>query len=334
MRIAIIGCGLIGQKRAVAAQAMGAKISWAVDTTIERAEAVASRFGARPDTDWRTAIAAEDTDVVFVATSHDNLSAIACAALGAGKHVLLEKPGGRNLADVLAVRDAARAAGRIAKVGYNHRFHPALLKARKLVDSGETGPLMFIRGRYGHGGRPGYQKEWRFDPEISGGGQLIDQGSHLVDLAHWFLGDFVGVQGAVRRCFWDSAVEDNVFMTLSSKTGQIASLHATWTEWKNMFSLEIYGRDAKLDINGLGGSYGVESLTFYKMLPQMGPPETTRWEWPFPDRSWEKEVEEFMSAIRERRVPLGHIDDAVQSMTVIDRLYAQEPLLALPGVGC
>jgi predicted dehydrogenase len=119
------------------------------------------------------------------------------------------------------VSKAAVAAGRVAKVGYNHRFHPAVLKAREIVDRGELGQLMFIRGRYGHGGRPGYEREWRFERSLSGGGELIDQGSHLIDLAHWFLGEFIGVQAALRT-FWNTEVEDNVFLTLSTADGRIA----------------------------------------------------------------------------------------------------------------
>jgi predicted dehydrogenase len=180
---------------------------------------------------------------------------------------------------------------------------------------------MFIRGRYGHGGRPGYEREWRFERSISGGGELIDQGSHLIDLAQWFLGEFTGVQAALRTYFWKAEVEDNVFLTLSTVEGQIAWLHATWTEWKNLFSLEIYGRDGKLEITGLGGSYGVESLTFYRMLPGMGPPETTRWEYPWPDHSWETETAEFISAIHEGRQPIGDAAEAVRSMSVIERIY-------------
>jgi predicted dehydrogenase len=180
---------------------------------------------------------------------------------------------------------------------------------------------MYIRGRYGHGGRVGYEKEWRFNREISGGGELLDQGSHLIDLAHWFLGDFTEVQSALRTFFWPAEVEDNCFLTLSTGSGRVAWLHATWTEWNNLFSFEIYGRVGKLTIDGLGGSYGTESLTYYKMLPQMGPPETTRWDWPSPDESWDLEVKEFAAAITERRRPIGDIEDAVSTMSVIDRIY-------------
>jgi predicted dehydrogenase len=321
MRFAIVGCGLIGQRRAAAIAGLGHLTTLAVDLSKERAVEVAEHWGARSSTDVRAAVEAADVDAVVIASSHAELSAIAVACLEAGKHALVEKPGGRNLAEVRAVADAAAATGRVAKVGYNHRFHPALLKAREIVDRGGLGPLMFIRGRYGHGGRPGYEKEWRFERAISGGGQLIDQGSHLIDLAHWFLGEFTDVQAALRTFFWNAEVEDNVFLTLSTAEGRIAWLHATWTEWKNMFSLEIYGREGKLEINGLGGSYGVESLTFYRMLPGMGPPETTRWEYPFIDRSWETETAEFIAAINEGRRPIGDAADAVGSMSVIERVY-------------
>jgi predicted dehydrogenase len=321
VRFAIIGCGLIGQKRAAAIARLGQSTVVAVDRAKDRAVALAEPFGARSATDFRAATEAADIDAVVVATPHAELSTIATACLQAGKHVLVEKPAGRNLAEVSAIAEAADIAGRIVKVGYNHRFHPAVLKAREIVDRGELGQLMFIRGRYGHGGRLGYEKEWRFEPAISGGGELIDQGSHLIDLAQWFLGEFTGVQAALRTFFWNTEVEDNAFLTLSTSEGQIAWLHATWTEWKNLFSFEIYGRDGKVEINGLGGSYGVESLTFYRMLPAMGTPETTRWEYPFVDRSWEAETAEFIAAIHEERRPIGDAAEAVASMWIIERVY-------------
>jgi len=321
MRFAIVGCVLIRQKRASAISRLGHLTILAVDPSRNRAIELAEPFGARSATDFHAAVEAADIDAVVVATPHVELSAIATACLDAGKHVLVEKPGGRNLAEVSAVAGAAAAAGRVAKVGYNHRFHPAVLKAREIVDRGEVGELMFIRGRYGHGGRPGYEKEWRFEHSVSGGGELIDQGSHLIDLAHWFLGEFTGVQAALRTFFWNAEVEDNVFLTLSTSEGRVAWLHATWTEWKNLFSLEIYGRNGKLEINGLGGSYGVESLTFYHMLPEMGPPETTRWEYPFADHSRKTEIAEFIAAIHEGRRPIGDAAEAVGSMSVIERVY-------------
>jgi predicted dehydrogenase len=323
MRFAIVGCGLIGQKRAAAIARLGHLTVLAVDRSPNRAVALAEPLGARTASDFCAALDAADVDAVVVATPHAELSAIATACLQGGKHVLVEKPGGRNLAEVSAVAKAADAAGRVAKVGYNHRFHLAVQKAREFIDRGELGQLMFIRGRYGHGGRPGYEQEWRFERAISGGGELIDQGSHLIDLAQWFLGEFTDVRAALRTFFWDAEVEDNVFLTLSTAEGRIAWLQASWTEWKNLFSFEIYGRQGKLEINGLGGSYGLESLTFYRMLEGMGPPETTRWEYPFADRSWETETAEFIAAIHEGRRPIGDAAEAMASMSVIERVYRE-----------
>ena len=180
---------------------------------------------------------------------------------------------------------------------------------------------MFIRGRYGHGGRPGYEREWRAQPERSGGGELVDQGVHLIDLARWFLGDFSCVQGRAQTYFWDMPVEDNGFLLLETALGQVAFLHASWTEWKNLFSFEIAGRRGKLEINGLGGSYGVERLTWYKMAPEMGPPETLTWEYPMGDDSWEAECAAFLEDIRLGRQPQPGISDAQAALRIVERIY-------------
>lgn len=318
MRLAIVGCGLIGGKRAAAAA--GHEIVVVCDREPTRAEALAQKTGAHAVTDWREAVRA-DVDAVIVATTHDQLAPIALGAIEAGHHVLVEKPAGRTLAEAQAIAAAAAKHKRIVKAGFNHRFHPAFQKARQIADSGVLGPLMFIRARYGHGGRVGYEQEWRAQPAISGGGELIDQGSHLIDLARWFLGDLTVDYAAVPTLFWNIDTDDNCFLALRSGAGQIAWLHASWTEWKNTFSFEIFGRDGKLVIEGLGGSYGQERLTFYRMLPQMGPPETTVFEFPGPDQSWDTEFADFVAAVNENRRPCGDIADAVANLAIVDEVY-------------
>jgi predicted dehydrogenase len=318
MRLAIVGCGLIGTKRAAAAS--GHEIVVVCDRDSARAEQLAQTTGARAVTDWREAVRA-GVDAVVVATTHDQLAAISLGAIEAGHHVLVEKPAGRKLAEVQAVAATAAARKRIVKVGFNHRFHPAFRKAREIVDTGTLGPLMFIRARYGHGGRVGYDKEWRAQPAVSGGGELIDQGSHLIDLSRWFLGDLTVDYAAVPTLFWNMQADDNSFMALRSGAGQMAWLHASWTEWKNTFSFEIFGRDGKLVIDGLGGSYGLERLTHYRMLPQMGPPETTTLEFPGADDSWRTEFADFTAAVRDGRRPCGDIADAVANMTIVGEIY-------------
>ena len=322
VRVAIIGCGLIGRKR-LAALPAGA-FAAACDLEPGRAEQLVALAGAGYATADAARVFADPAIVaVIVCTLNSALAPLALAALRAGKHVLVEKPGAISTAQVDALITAARTADVRVRVGFNHRFHPALLQARSLYDSGALGPLMFVRGRYGHGGRIGYDREWRADPQLSGGGELIDQGVHLIDLAGWFLGDFTRIEGHASTSFWDMPVDDNAFLNLRTAAGQTAWLHVSCTEWKNLFSLEIYGRHGKLHIEGLGGSYGVERLTFHRMLPEMGPPETTAWEYPRGDDSWRLEVAEFLTDIRTGREPQPGLREARAALAVVERIHAE-----------
>ena len=318
--VAILGCGLIGQKRS---KALGnAKLIVCADVNEARAKSLASGFaGCVGTADWQAAVQRDDVDIVIVATTNDALVDASLAAVNAGKHVLVEKPAARNVKELDQLIEAAHRRKVQVRVGFNHRYHPALLKARELFDSGELGELMFIRGRYGHGGRKGYDREWRANPALSGGGELIDQGVHLIDLSRWFLGNFTEIQGFAHTYFWDMPVDDNGFMILKTEKKQTAFLHVSCTEWKNLFSLEIYGRDAKLHIEGLGGSYGVEKLSFYKMLPEMGPPDTTVWEYPRGDNSWKLEFDEFLEDARLNRTPSANLNDAREALLAVEKIY-------------
>jgi predicted dehydrogenase len=323
MNIAIIGCGLIGMKRAKALG--GHKLVIACDPLMERSQGICSAIGAgTPMTDWKKAIAQKDVDIVIVSTPNNWLTPIGMHALEQNKHVLLEKPAACSSGEIEPLLKKARESDKKIKVGFNLRYHPALMKAREIFDSGVMGELMFIRGRYGHGGRIGYDKEWRANPKISGGGELIDQGVHMIDLCRWFLGDFVSVKGKALTYFWDMPVDDNTFLCLETSKNQIAWIHVSCTEWKNMFSLEIYGKIGKIQIDGLGGSYGVEKLTYYQMLPQMGPPQTIVWEYPGEDKSWNLEFEAFIEAINTGELLNGDINDAYQALKIVDKIYTGE----------
>jgi predicted dehydrogenase len=322
MKVGIIGCGLIGQKRSVALA--GAQLVACADKDLARAKALAGKFpGVRSSANPDEVATAADVDIVIVATPHDSLAPLTLQAIRAGKHVLVEKPAARSAAELEPVAAEAQRLGRLVRVGFNHRYHRAFRKARDLYTSGALGPLMFLRARYGHGGRLGYEKEWRAIPEISGGGELIDQGVHLIDLSRMFLGDFSDVQGHAGTFFWKMPVDDNAFLMLRTPSGQVAWLHASASEWKNTFSMEIYGRDGKLQIDGLGGSYGTERLTFYRMLPEMGPPETTAWEFPMADDSWAVEFAEFLKDIQQGRQPDPNLDDAVAALRVVASIYKE-----------
>jgi predicted dehydrogenase len=321
MRVAVIGCGLIGRKRARALPE--GRVAVCCDAQAERALALAAELHTEASPDWRETVTRRDVDAVIVATTHDALAPVAAAAAAAGKHVLIEKPGARRAAELDPVVAAAQRTGVRVRIGFNHRYHRAVRKARQIADTGALGELMFLRARYGHGGRPGYENEWRARPELAGGGELIDQGTHLIDLARWFLGDFRDAKSFLGTFYWPMPVEDNCFVLLRTAEGKVASLHASWSEWKNLFSLELYGRHGKLEISGLGGSYGIERLAYYRMTPSMGPPETTIWEFPMADDSWQAELAEFFDDIRLGRAPQPGPEDAQAVLRLVERIYQE-----------
>jgi predicted dehydrogenase len=325
LSFAIVGCGLIGKKRAAAlANVPGTRLLYACDVDAARAADLARAYpGCRAATESQVALADKEVDAVIVSTVNSSLAPVSLASAEAGKHVLVEKPGGLSSGQLRGVQAAAAKSGTRVRIGYNHRFHPALLKAREILDSGVLGPLMFIRGRYGHGGRKGYDREWRADPKLSGGGELIDQGVHLIDLALSYFGDFETVEGHASTLFWDMKVDDNAFLSLRTAGGQTAWLQVSCTEWKNMFSLEIYGRDGKISIDGLGGSYGTEKLSYYKMLPQMGPPEATHWEYPGGDGSWAAETTAFIEDIRLAREPSPGLQEGIRTLEIVEAIYRE-----------
>jgi len=317
-----VGCGLIGKKRAASlAQIPGAFLKYACDLDSSRATELAQSSLGCITADLKTALNDKAIQAVLVSTLNSSLVPIAIDAVRAGKHVLIEKPGALNASELKTLLAEANKTGVKVRVSYNHRYHPALQKARDLFIQGALGQLMFIRGRYGHGGRIGYDTEWRANPALSGGGELIDQGVHLIDLAHWFMGDFSTIDGHATTYFWNMKVDDNAFLSLRTATGQTAWLQVSCTEWKNMFSFEIYGKDAKVSIEGLGGSYGQERLTYYKMLPQMGPPDTTVFDYPQGDESWKLEMMEFIDDIKLNREPSPSLTEGIKTLEVVETIY-------------
>jgi predicted dehydrogenase len=323
LRVGIVGCGLIGKKRA---EALGEdRLVGCFDIDPHAAEALARDHGARACASLGELLAL-DPDVVVVATIHSVLSPLACEVLAAGAHVLVEKPAGASHADVVAIQQAAAAARCLVKVGFNHRFFPGIARAIEEARSGAHGPVMFARGRYGHGGRMGYEKEWRADPARSGGGEIVDQGMHLLDLSHWLFGPLPLTGSLLRTHFWDAPVDDNAVLLLGERGGvgnrsQWALLHVSWTEWKNMFSLEIYCERAKLAVDGLTRSYGRQELHIYRMKPEMGPPDVEHVEYPDVDVSWEREWQHFAGAVMsgDGRPLLGDLESAAYAWRCVEQ---------------
>jgi predicted dehydrogenase len=316
---AIIGCGLIGNRRA--GTIPEGALKYACDFDPAKASALVAKHGGRAIAQPADIFQDAEVDIVLVSTANASLARLARRALESGKHVLVEKPGAVNSKQLSEIESATASSKALIRIAYNHRFHPAFRKAYELVREADLGDLMFIRGRYGHGGRIGYDREWRADPALSGGGELIDQGVHLIDLAASFMGEFSTVEGHAATYFWNMPVDDNAFLALRTSSGQTAWLQVSCTEWKNLFSFEIYFERAKLHIEGLGGSYGLERLYYYRMLPEMGPPETVIYEYPRPEDSWALELNEFLEDIRLDRIPNPGLREGRRTLEIVERIY-------------
>lgn len=322
MNIGIVGCGLIGNKRADSIASLKRHtLKMVANSTLNGAKALAEKHNCRYTLDWKELVSDKEIDIVIVSTTNDWLTPVSIEAIKNSKHVIVEKPVARNPSELKKLVDVARKSNVKVKVGFNHRFHPAIMKAQELIKEGAIGELMFIRARYGHGARLGYEKEWRSIPEIAGGGEVLDQGIHIIDLSRLFLGEFNHVIGIVDTMFWDRKLEDNGFMILRTLGGKIAQLSASCTQWKNLFSFEIFGKTGQINIDGLGRSYGLETLTFYKMKPELGIPDKFVYEFPGEDISWRLEFENLIDSI-EKGTPLnGSLEDSVKAMDIVYSLY-------------
>lgn len=322
-KVAVIGAGLqAGRRIAPILQSKGHEVTWIVDRNPDRAANLAKGTSARTSTNWRDAVGDADVGIVLVLTYPDTHAEIGVAALESGKHVLCEKPLTRTLDEARALVAVAHKSGRILKCGFNHRHHPAVLEAHKLVTAGEIGKPMFGRARYGIGGRTGIEKEWRSDPKIVSGGQLMEQGIHVIDLFRWFVGDVVRATGFTSTTrFPIEPLEDNGFALLETKSGAICSAHSSLTQWTNLFEFEVYGDKGSVTVEGLGASYGVEKLHVALHDPT-GPFSRRTIEYRGGDSSWNSEWDEMVRAIAEKRQPIGNGEDGLRAMEIVDAVYS------------
>jgi predicted dehydrogenase len=322
LNVAMIGANLQGKRRGPVIQELpDSQLVLVTAGHLERAQVLADELQCEASTGWDEAVQRDDIDAVVICTpTHLHLPA-ALAAIENGKHVLCEKPLGLDVAEAEKIEKAARAAGVVLKCGFNHRHHPGLQQAHQWIKGGEIGEVMFARCRYGIGGRPGYENEWRADPKIVGGGHLLEHGIHAIDLFRWFVGDPSQVFGYTNTSFWDmEPLEDNAFALLRTQTGVVFSLHSSLTQWTNLFSYEIYGHDGYIQVEGLGGSYGVEKASLGKR-DFTAPFSDQTIQYRGADRSWYEEWREFVAAVQENREPLANGVDGVEALRVVHAIY-------------
>jgi len=322
--VGIIGAGPMGQKRAKAVAAhRSSRLSVICDIDLKKAQAAAREYNCFAAQDSSEVVRDGLIDIVVVSTTNDQLAGVSVAALNNKKHVLCEKPFGRNIEEARRICEAAAKNACRVKAGFNHRFYPAIRKAYELCAKGAIGELMYIRAVYGHGGRPGYAREWRMDPRLSGGGELIDQGAHLIDLFRWFMGEFNEAFAANMNFFWrGGGAEDNSFIILRTKDGKAASAHASTTQWRNRFLFEVFGKGGYLIVTGLGRSYGPQRLIYGKRTALGKRPVEKIFSFPGEDPSWGLEWGDFIEAIRKGRQPLADGRDGYKAHEILAALYA------------
>ena len=324
INVGIIGFGKMGQIRADAISQSG------------RGEVVCvfdpyQSVDEYPTVDSQDAVIQDDrVEAVFICTPNYLNQPLTLQGLEAGKHVFCEKPPALSAKDLEPVRAAENASCKHLMYGFNHRHHTSVKHMKTLIDSGEYGEVLWMRGRYGKSVDPSFANQWRANPELSGGGILIDQGIHMVDLLLHLGGEFDEVKAFVSSLYWQMEIEDNVFAILrNTSTGAVASLHSTMTQWRHLFSLEVFLSRGYLVLNGLktsSGTYGDEVLSIAKNRTTA---PAARWEDEehityHENTSWRSEIDHFFDAIEhEGRIEVGNSTAAMELMKTIDLIYEQ-----------
>lgn len=324
--VLIIGAGKIGSIRAKTANKLfpDSKI-YIYDLNFNLAQKLASEVNGTAIKDLESALKDKSINITVIAVINKFSKKYCIQSIKNNKHVLCEKPMGISYQEALAIAQFANKYNSIFKCGFNHRYHPGIFNAHKLCLKNKIGEILYIRAVYGHGGREEYDKEWRAKKQLSGGGELLDQGSHLIDLCLWFFG-FETVKKTYcipKTMFWKMDVDDNAFALIETKSGKVAQIHASWTQWKNLFRFEIYGKKGTIEINGLGKSYGTETLKLLVRHKLGKAPKIYEQLYNGYDNSWELEWKDFINSIKLNKLPMSNQNESLMVMKTISKLYNQ-----------
>ena len=328
LKTAIIGMGRMGVTRYDAMTRHGGFDVVAVCDTNEN---LLHGYDTKKYQDWKNCLGEINPEAVVVCTFNRAIPDVVCYAMQKGMAVFSEKPPGRTLQDAERMQDVQKETGAILKFGFNHRMHNSIIEAKALVDSGLLGDVVCIRGVYGKAGSSHFAEEWRNNPALSGGGILLDQGIHMLDLMCYLTDSDAHVLGSkVDRLVWkDMQTEDSAFAMLETDKGQLLSLHSNAIQWRHKFDMDIVCANGYIALNGLltsTRSYGTESITYYKKdletrTGRLGKPRgyTMCFD---EDCSWDLEMAEFYDAVTEGApIRNGTPEDAVRVMRLIQAVY-------------
>ena len=327
LRFAIIGFGKMGQIRYDALTKLDGCV---VSKAYEPGEDIIfpenlERVGCPEDI-----INDDSIDAVCISVPNYKIRNYVNAALSSGKHVFCEKPPGMDLADVESMAETIHKTGNKLMFGFNHRHHDSIIEAKQMIDSGIYGNMLWMRGRYGKSVAPDFNSNWRSQKKYAGGGIFLDQGIHMLDLfMHVADGPFEEVKAFVSNLYWKGDVEDNVFALFRNDKGQVASLHSTMTQWRHLFSFEIFLEKGYIVINGLktsSNTYGKETLSYTKdrsIAPAATFHDVVQVEYSI-DNSWKRELGMFIEAIqKDTEITTCGIQDAHHLMSMVEKVYAQ-----------
>jgi len=330
LKIGIAGFGVVGKRRRdCIARRSDMRVVAVCDQTFEDEGVLPD--GTRYYHSYQRLLG-EDLDALIVCLTNDIAAEVTVAGLERGLHVFCEKPPGRNVADIEHVMAVERRyPGCKLMYGFNHRYHESVQEALRILRSGELGKVINMRGVYGKAKMITFnQPDWRTRREIAGGGVLLDQGIHMVDLMRLFGGEFLDVYSFISNSHWGYDVEDNAYALMRSQDGVVAMLNSSATQWRHRFHLDINLERGSLILGGiLSGtkSYGAETLTVVRADPDndAGDPreQTTRYN---RDPSWDEEIAAFCEAVLgDKPVQSGTSDDALRTMQLVYRIYFSDP---------
>jgi len=323
MNIGIVGFGLIGQQRANDIKRMKEhRLAAVSDVNTELVKAKQKEYEYEIENNWEKLVSRNDIQVVIVAVPHYLAPEIAVRALDCGKHVLCEKPMGRNPGESARIIEAARKNKTLIEPGFNYRFYPGILKLRQLIEDNAIGKVTHVRFVLGHGGRPGMENEWKTSKNFAGGGALLDPGIHALDLFRFLFGEIVEGTAFFKNSFWDIDVEDNAFVFLKTQSGQIISAHFSITEWKSLFRMEVFGTDGYVSLTGRSKSYGAQKVTAGARWFWRDNRKEQNWEYSAEDESFFEELNAFLDKIAggENKYLAGP-EDALRAIDLIENLY-------------
>jgi predicted dehydrogenase len=324
IKVAQIGAGSFGKKRAESVQqCKRAELLAIADTDSETAAKAAQELGVEA-LDLEDVMKRQEIEVVTIATPNAHHAELACSALRAGKHVLCEKPVARNAEEALEILRVSNETGKKVKVGSNHRYFSSVLKARQIIDSGYIGKVVSFNGRIGHNGER-IKGSWFWDKEQSGGGAILDNGCHLLDLARWFMGDFVKGTGLTSNVYWkDAAVEDTATGVFATEDGRVATINASWRLLSGYFHFELNGEKGYVTVDGRFDTHGGDRV-FVRNIEDGGEIQSFDFGHVRPE-SYKLELDDFFLALVENRSPDPSAEDGYKIMKMVEAIYSTQSI--------